>query len=429
MYNFSIVLFFISLFFAHTCAGHTGLAAVDHPKKKIKKHAATTAQQKSSEKTYHFDNTSIKKIRVLIEEIPTNKQKKIILKSDNGFVLESPSGSGTTALFQEKDLCVSHKNNQMYLKCKDQQYRRIKNNNIEICNSSNQLNVNGTDYQGSITLILDEKNNRVLMINTLDLEDYVFSVLRSEGIPSWPMDMLKIQAIASRTFAVFSMRQAGKKNKNPYYDIKNTNHCQIYQGLHNFKHLRKATDETRGVILTYNNKPALAMFDICCGGVIPGHLRHRDKSKPYLLRTHRCTHCSNASFYRWKEDVHHHTFLEQLKQHPRLKHKFKDFGNKITDIQIIDKDKAGLVHKVKVIGPKKQVTLAGKDLKNGFKRGMKSAAFSVKKIKDRIVATGNGYGHHTGLCQRGAKTLVDNGWHYKKILNFYYPNTKLATLI
>jgi len=430
MIIFSVIISLFSLLFTQACTGHTGLAAVDRPyKKDLQEQRPTEALEIIPD--IIPDVTSIK-IRVLLEEVPTSKNKKIVLKSDNGFVLESPSGSENTALFQDKELCISNKYNQLYLKCKDEKYRRIKNNNVEICNSSQCVYVNGSKYQGSITLILDDTRNRLLIINTLDLEDYVYSVLRSEAITTWPMDMLKIQAIASRTFAVFSKQQANKKNKNKntFYDIKNTNYCQIYKGLHSFHHLRTAVNETRGVILKYKDNVALTMFDICCGGVVPGHLRYRDSSKPYLCRTQRCTHCKNASFYRWKQDIHHKTFLAQLKSNPKLEPKLKNFGDKLTDIQIIDKDKAGLVHKIKLIGPGKHVILAGKDLKRGFKKnGMRSTAFSIKKTKDRIVAVGNGYGHHTGLCQWGAKALVDNGWHYKKILNFYYPNTKLATLI
>jgi len=430
-----IILFFL-LLCMHVCMGHTGLAAVDRSHVKLRSDTQTI---KPVNKTAILDeacvmpNITSRKIRVLLEEIDLEKESiqknnKIVLKSPNGFVLESPSGSGNTALFQNKELCISHKNNELYLRCKDQKYRKIKSNNLEICNSSQCLNVDKSNYQGSITTILDNDRNRLLIINTLDLEDYVYSVLGSEAISSWPMNMLKIQAIASRTFAVFSMQQAGKKNKSLFYDIKNTNYDQIYKGLHKSQHLRTAVNETRGIILKYKDNVALTMFDICCGGVVPGHLRYRDNSKPYLCRTQRCTHCSNATFYRWKEDVHHNTFLAQLKKNPKLATKLKNFGDKLTDIQIIDKDKAGLVHKIKLIGPRKHVILAGKELKPAFKNGMKSNAFSIKKTKDRIVTVGNGYGHHTGLCQWGAKALVDNGWHYKKILNFYYPNTKLSTL-
>lgn len=44
---------------------------------------------------------------------------------------------------------------------------------------------------------------------------------------------------------------------------------------------------------------------------------------------------------------------------------------------------------------------------------------------DCFVFTGKGWGHGVGLSQWGAKALADQGWDYKKILDFYYPGTKL----
>ena len=49
----------------------------------------------------------------------------------------------------------------------------------------------------------------------------------------------------------------------------------------------------------------------------------------------------------------------------------------------------------------------------------------VLRSSDCFVFTGKGWGHGVGLSQWGAKALADQGWDYKKILDFYYPGTKL----
>ena len=75
------------------------------------------------------------------------------------------------------------------------------------------------------------------------------------------------------------------KNKKKFYHVKNTNKHQTYQGVLNCPILQKAVDETKGIILTYNKKPILAMFDICCGGVIPANMKHVNfKHAPYLAK-------------------------------------------------------------------------------------------------------------------------------------------------
>ena len=82
-----------------------------------------------------------------------------------------------------------------------------------------------------------------------------------------PLEVNKAFAIASRSYALVKYLE-GAKSKKPYH-IKNTNVHQTYNGFHTNPVLIQAVKETSGVILTYDKKPILAMFDCCCGDVIP----------------------------------------------------------------------------------------------------------------------------------------------------------------
>jgi stage II sporulation protein D len=374
---------------------------------------------------------SVKRIRVLLEEHAANKESKFIVKSRHGFVIESPADSENTALYQEKELRLVCKNNRLYLKCHDDQYRRIKYDSIEICDPHHKLTLGGVTYQGSLTFRVDEKNNSLLVINKLPLEDYVYSVVRYEGIPSWPLGMQKVQAIISRTYAVFLMQQARVKNpRYKYYDIKNTNLHQVYNGTHNYTHLRQAIDETQNLILTYKGHIALTMFDICCGGSTPGLMRQKDTSKPYLCRKEPCPYCKSSPNYQWKIDLHAKSFLQQLKAQSFLSKRLNTFKGEISDVKIVDIDKAGIVQKVKIYDKnKKGYSLTGNAVRSIQPNKIKSLSFSIKKIRDRIVISGKGYGHQRGACQWGCKELVCRGWSIKSILNFYYPGTKLSRLL
>jgi stage II sporulation protein D len=221
------------------------------------------------------------------------------------------------------------------------------------------------------------------------------------------------------------------KQRNSYYDIGNTNAHQIYKGLHNSSHLRQPVDATHNLILTYNGQIALTMFDICCGGIVPGDLRYRDTSKPYLCRTQQCQFCKNSPSYRWKQDLSLSYFLDQMKAAPSLGGYLRALGDKIVDIKIADKDQAGVVHKVKLIGTQKDVILNVRELRAVLNNGhrLKSNAFTLHTSNNRLLFTGSGDGHHIGLCQWGAKNLLDQGWKLKKILSFYYPKTTLSKLI
>lgn len=48
--------------------------------------------------------------------------------------------------------------------------------------------------------------------------------------------------------------------------------------------------------------------------------------------------------------------------------------------------------------------------------------------KKKIIFKGVGFGHHLGLCQWGAREMVRDGWDYKRVLQFYYPDTYLMKL-
>ncbi len=166
--NVSRILFGIFFLLELSCSAHTGLSVVDQ-----------SGELNKNVSKISTEIASAHKMRVLLEQHDANSTKKIVMTSDEGFVIESPLHSGNTALFQESEICIQSKNKQLYMRCKDGKFRRVKHDSIEICNPSNKLTFNGTAYQGSMRIIVDEKKSSLLCVNNVDLEDYVYSVLAS----------------------------------------------------------------------------------------------------------------------------------------------------------------------------------------------------------------------------------------------------------
>lgn len=397
-------------------------------KPKVKKKASSSLPSEVESIAISGDD-DVPTIRVLLEELDVKSaDKKFNVIAESGFSLISPARSASMVDLPDEELKFAYKSGKLYMRCGDQKYRKVKSGDIQISPVKKMFKLNERVYQGELFLKIDPKTNNLLLVNQLDFDAYIYSVLRFETVPSWPLEMHKAQAVASRSYAMFLVEQARKKgSKDCFYDIKNTNFHQIYNGAHGCTHLWEAVNQTKNIIMTYNNQPVFAMFDICCGSVVPGDLRYRDRAKPYLCREYACPYCQRStSYYRWNTQLGKHKLLSSLKNNPKLSSKFDDFGN-LLDIQIVDKDKAGVAHKVKLVGSNKKVVLTGKELKSCV--SLKSSAFSLKSVNDNIVISGKGYGHHTGLCQWGAKSLAEDGWSYKKILKFYYPNTKLARIV
>ncbi|MEW6495167.1 MAG: SpoIID/LytB domain-containing protein [Cyanobacteriota bacterium] len=115
--------------------------------------------------------------------------------------------------------------------------------------------VNDRWYRGDVLLV--SQGATLLAVNYVDLESYIASVVGSEVSPSWPMDSLKAQAIAARSYAlVHYLRPA-----NSLYDLGNTQRWQVYKGISSeWNTTRQAVEETRGVFLSYKGGVVESMY-------------------------------------------------------------------------------------------------------------------------------------------------------------------------
>lgn len=349
-------------------------------------------------------------IRVLLQSLDINQH--IVLESEHGFSLWDKSKPDVKMYSDGKKCVLLHKKTGLICNKK-----KVKPEFLCIASHDGHIVFQGKKYQGIFLFV--NTGQKVLVINLLNLEDYVFSVLKTESWPGWPLEVNKVFAIASRSYALAMMLQAKKTKR--HYDVKNSNIHQTYTGVHQCKVIKKAVEQTKGVFLTYKKQPIIAMFDCCCGGIIPAHIEDVNfNDAPYLARSYPCHYCKACSLYAWKceYDIRH---LEDhiSKIHGRIK--------RLRDFTITNRDKAGLVLKVDIKNGTKPLLLSGKQTYSLLKE-VKSFYFKTRRSGNKIIFEGNGYGHHLGLCQWGARQMVRDGYDYKQILQFYYPHTVLMKL-
>ncbi|MDR2697859.1 MAG: SpoIID/LytB domain-containing protein [Holophagales bacterium] len=119
-------------------------------------------------------------------------------------------------------------------------------------------------YRGKIE-IYPNAQNRLSVINTLDMESYLRGVVPKE-MSSWAfpsLEGLKAQAVAARTYAYANL---GKRSKNGF-DLLDTPLDQVYGGKDGEQNLTdRAVEETRGLIATMNGRPIQALFMATGGG-------------------------------------------------------------------------------------------------------------------------------------------------------------------
>ncbi|PSB26096.1 sporulation protein SpoIID [Chlorogloea sp. CCALA 695] len=101
-------------------------------------------------------------------------------------------------------------------------------------------------YRGRLLLIA--QGNKLLAINYVDLEEYLLSVVGSEMSAAAPMEALKAQAVAARSYALVHTF----RNANEQFDVTSGERHQVYKGFateYNTTH--QAVGETTGEILSY----------------------------------------------------------------------------------------------------------------------------------------------------------------------------------
>jgi stage II sporulation protein D len=130
-----------------------------------------------------------------------------------------------------------------------------------------------TDYRE--TLVVTRTRSTSAVVNRLHMESYLRGVVPRESPASWPVQALRAQAIAARTYAYARVRSPQSSR----YDICATTACQVYGGVTNYRasgrrisgeerRTNAAVASTRGVILTAGGRPAATEYSASNGGWI-----------------------------------------------------------------------------------------------------------------------------------------------------------------
>lgn len=363
---------------------------------------------------YSTDVTATKaysiQIRVLLDEVCDTSGWQ--LESDSGFWLLDPSNLKRCISVEDSAISISSKSGHIYINGK-----RLTKDRVVVKAKEGSISYNGHTYQGSLYVVCAPC--RMLLINCVDLEDYVACVLNSEAWPGWPFEMYKVLAIAIRTYAVAMMREAADCKR--VYHIKNSIAHQVYEGSHDNKIMHEAVEQTSGIIMAYNRKPIVAMYDACCGGIITARMKGINfKKAPYLARNYPCTYCKTCKIFSWKAEFTKEEFTNFV-------HPFMPNVSKVKSVLVSKKDGAGLVQEVSIKSARGITALPGKKI-YGLPK-IKSFYYSIENNPSKIIFTGRGYGHHVGLCQWGACQMVHDGLDYKKILRFYYPGISFMKIV
>lgn len=276
-------------------------------------------------------------------------------------------------------------------------------------------------YSGHLRFKPDRYNRSILIVNSIDLETYIASVVGSEMDFENP-EALKTQAVVSRTYALWSIQ------KSPYreFDLRDHESSQVYVGeIQDKPRYAAAAEATRGEILTWSNQLILAVFSSTCGG---NTVNNADvwggKDHPYLSIQHDADACSLSPHHSWSYSMQESDFRQLIEQY---------YGFRFVDKQI-EKNLSGRVQKVMLTGPTDDtLSFTGNEFRlfinrNAGPLAIRSTKYDWTRENGTLTFEGNGLGHGVGLCQWGSLGLANAGWNYKDILTFYFSGTKIVSL-
>ena len=276
-------------------------------------------------------------------------------------------------------------------------------------------------YSGALLFKPNRTENGISAINTVDLEEYIASVVGSEMNFEEP-DALKAQAVVSRTYALWSIA----RSPYPGFDMRDYESNQMYVGqIQGKPHYAEAARATRGEILTWSGQLILAVYSSTCGGTTANNEEVWDGlPHPYLKSQQDGVMCSASPHYEWSYSVSRAQLREIIRKQygfSFVDHEFERTASGRIN-RILLKDRAGEV--IQFTGNEFRLFL--NDIFGP--RAVRSTNFEWEEVAGTITFSGRGLGHGVGMCQWGAKGFAETGWSYKDILSFYFSGTKIVNL-
>lgn len=343
-------------------------------------------------------------------------------------------------------------------------------------------------FKGGLTFMIE--HGKVVAINEIPTEAYIFSVISSEMSATASLELLKAHAVISRSWllkpiihnehnanAVLEHRTDDElikwyeRDSHELYNVCADDHCQRYQGITRARteNVRLAIEATRGLVLMSHGEICDARFSKSCGGVSEVFEScWADVHYPYLERVvdvktpesvasaPNLTIETNAeAWIRGEYDSFCNTHDKEI-----LSQVFNNYDQETTDfyrwmveytteqlselvarrsgidfgtiiaLEPVERGTSGRLTRLRIVGTKRTM-IVGKELE--IRRWLSeshlySSAFVVDKTDAGFRLIGAGWGHGVGLCQIGAAVMGAKGYKYDEILRHYFVNSELNVL-
>lgn len=341
-------------------------------------------------------------------------------------------------------------------------------------------------YRGTLEVVVFE--GKLLVVNELSLEEYLYGVLPSEMPESFGVEALKAQAICARSYACNQLLANRYCAFGAHVDDSQT--CQVYQNYGETGASVAAVKATFGKVLSQEGECITAYYFSCsyghtsdsydiwgdnAGTLLSGVPQAENVTVKSLAATadfekyldsEQSWYDEDSVWFRWNTILGteiDERILERLKERQKAvpdmilckvsetgdsmhfeQGEVKKFGT-LEDIIVAERGDSGIITKLVLVGSEATYLIQKEYniryilaplnvvyLKDGSTSGnmnlLPSAYFTVEKEDNYFVIRGGGYGHGAGMSQYGAKYLASQGKDYEEILMHYYKDTDITYL-
>lgn len=301
-------------------------------------------------------------------------------------------------------------------------------------------------YRGDLEIL--SRSGGITVVNEVNLEEYLYSVVPSEMYASMPLEALKVQAIAARTY---TLRSLGRY-KSRGFDVLGSVASSEYRGVEReHPNTTRAVDETRGLVLRHNGALVEAVYSSNHGGHSAASAEVWGGTVEYLQAKLDADPSSAPEFPltpdaldRWLRglpEVYASTSTFGLRSTFRWVHLVPAFRlqeivdaradiGRITHVIARERSVGGHVSRVQFIGTKGSYEVTGDRIRSTL-GGVKSNLFRIEVIYDsdgfprEFMIVGGGSGHGVGMSQLGAAGRALAGQSAEAIIAHYYGGVTL----
>jgi stage II sporulation protein D len=284
-------------------------------------------------------------------------------------------------------------------------------------------------------------DNRLDAMNHVPMETYLPGVLVGELYGSWEPATFRAQAIAARTYAIFSAALTAQRT----YDLESTTASQVYTGGTDSPKPLQAARDTRGLVLVYQGQVVPAFYSADSGGIAQSAWDAFGDIQPIAPLRARLHYDigSDSPHASWGPiDRSTTTLAARIRGWGIANNHAVGRANGIVRIEITERTVGGRPVEFTVVDLAGQAyPLRAEQFRNAcnFARPplpeltrdqhLKSSFVEVQVQGSRVVfANGRGFGHGVGLSQWGAQDMAERGYDHDEILSFYYPGAELRKL-